>query len=137
MIETIAPGDPRRTLWDSLPTKVFIDLAELESFRSNHTSVLLKIRNGLSSMPLSAKMLGALPFGRLALITCGDVPIAYEIDAPNCKKMVGRNYAALLLRGTPPVEIRRLFIDGTLIVLGDDTAMVATTPTNHWIKGKE
>jgi len=134
--DILTPGEHRRRLWDSLPNNMFIDLANLESFREGHTSFLLKLCNSIPSMKLDHQRIGELPFGALSLITCGGLPIAYSLKAPTCSVNSGRNYVALLLRNKPPAEMRRIFVDGKLVIIGDDTALVVVVSNaqRRWLK---
>ncbi len=118
-------------LWDSLPEMMFIDLSRLESFRSGHSSLLVKMRPSVTTMPLVRQPIGELPFGKLWLMTTSDIPVAYLLDVPRCPMFVGRNYASVMLRGRPHVDPRRILVDGKLVIFGDDAAMTAIVATRR------
>jgi hypothetical protein len=124
----------RRALWDSLPTRVFINLDRLESIRSGFARVMVKLREATPSLPLDETQVGELPFGRLLLMTCGGVAVAYRIDAPKCLVGTGPNYATLAIGKPSPTDTRVLFVDGTLVVVGGDRSMAAALTMRRWIK---
>ena len=126
------PKDHRRVLWDSLPCGMFINMSVMESFRASYPSILMKIRPSVAALPLVDHEIGALPFGSLKLVTCGDVPVAYNLVAPRCKTRVGKNYATLIR--APSSEVKRLFLDGTMVILGDDAAIVALIQSKRWLR---
>lgn len=130
--DKLSPGSYRRTLLDSLPIDTFIDLSRLESFNSKHTSLLVMSRRSTPSVDLSFQSIGELPFGDLQLIACAGVAIGYLLLAPSCKKRVGRNFATLR-RNDIEAESQRIFVDGSLTILGNDSVIAAAINSKRWI----
>ena len=135
-MERLEPDDMRRTLWESLPEMTFINLSATESFKARHPLLLVRTRKSVAALPLIFVPLGQLPFGQLSAVTCGGVPVAYGLSLPSCRIDIYRNCVAVNLRQTvpEPASIRRLFNDGTMLVHGCDTALVATLVTRRWLK---
>jgi hypothetical protein len=128
----LEPGSYRRRLVDSLPLDTFVDLAKMDTIHSL-TEILLLSATTTAEIPLEFRPVGDLPFGSIDLITCGGLPCGYVIGVPRCSRIIGRNYASLIRRNPIDAEVSQLFVDGKLVVVGNDSAMVATIATRRWI----
>jgi hypothetical protein len=107
----------------------------METFRTQTTMVMVKIREALPSLPIDETSVGELPFGSLRLMTCAGMAVSYRIDSPRCRVVnVGANYAALALRDEGITEARVVFNDGTLLVMAGTASMVASIPSRRWIR---
>ena len=129
--DNIGPGSHLRHLLDSLPVGAFIDLSSFESFRSRHINLLLFTRATVNASDISFHQIGSLPFGDLQLMTCTTIPVGYLLTTPSCEKRVGRNFAALTRRHGN-IEPARVFADGKLTILGNESSMVAVFPSRRW-----
>jgi hypothetical protein len=130
--QQMLPGSYRRRLVDSLPHDTFIDLSKMQSINSL-TEILIMSGPSVDGLPLEFGLVCELPFGSLDLISCGGLPCGYVVVIPRCERKIGRNNIALIRRRPIEDEVERLFDDGKLIVVGNDSAITAIAITRKWI----
>ena len=130
--DDVKPKTHLRRLLDSFPPKTFIDLAQFDSFHAS-ASILVLTAPTIPEVNIAFREVGQLPFGTLNLITCGGITTGYVLNVPGCKCNVGRNYASAIRRKAFNPEAEKLFLDGGIIILGNDSFLVAVIPTKIWI----
>lgn len=126
-------NSPQRRLWDSLPAGEFLRIDELSSFGLSHSTVLLKIKPSLESLPLGETQLGDLPFGVMHAITCASLVVAYQVTVPTCHVVsVGTNFAAFGRKLHPALDVQTYVVDKRIAVVGNPDAMLVVSSRIYW-----
>lgn len=127
------PGSPQRRLWCSLPTDEFVRLDELQTFGLTSTTVLLRVKPPVDSIPMIEEPLASLPFGNIVAVTCASLLVAYQITVPHCIQVrVGTNFASFLRKKSPSLDTQTYMVDKKITVVGNGDAMLAVSSLIRW-----
>lgn len=132
----IAAHSATRSLYDTLPTAVFVRLDSLVTFSLSNPEVLLKTRAPVDGVDLnSTEILVTLPFGRLFAMQCGGVTVGYRFSMTTCRSIEVRRALVKFQRKAKvtAANATKYLTNNDLFVYGNTDALIAVTRASKWL----